>query len=99
MANINLGKIRSLGYQRGFAESELSRQRAEAKMAEEDRAYQRLLKRDEENRAFQSGEAEKTRESSTEQARLTREAARIRHDEATRQADRLFKLKKKQSLY
>ena len=96
MANINLGKIRSLGYQRGFAESELSRQRAEAKMAEEDRAYQRLLKRDEENRAFQSGEAEKTRESSTEQARLTREAARIRHDEATRQADRLFKLKKKQ---
>lgn len=75
MANINLGKIRSLGYQRGFAESELSRQRAEAKIAEEDRAYQRLLKRDEETRAFQADQSEKGRATTIEQAGLTREQA------------------------
>lgn len=75
MANINLGNIRRLGFIKGLADSELARQAAQAKIAEEDRAYQRLLKRDEETRAFQSAEAEKTRAASAEQARLTRKQA------------------------
>ena len=74
MANINLGKIRSLGRQRGFATAISDRLAAEAKMAEEDRAYQRLLKRDEENRAFQSTEAEKTRAAAEARAKISAEA-------------------------
>ena len=61
MANINLGNIRRLGFIKGLADSELARQAARAKIAEEDRAYQRLLERDEALRAHQSAEAEKGR--------------------------------------
>ena len=82
MANINLGKIRRLGFIKGLADSELARQAAQAKIAEEDRAYQRLLKRDEETRAFQSLESEKGRAASAEQARLTRKQAKETADRA-----------------
>ena len=79
MANINLGNIRKLGFIRGLADAELARQAAEAKIAEEDRAYQRLLERDEALRKYQSGEAEKGRVFQADQAKTlakaTKEAA------------------------
>ena len=68
MANINLGNIRRLGFIRGLADSEIARQAAQAKIAEEDRAYQRLLERDEALREYQSAEADKTRAFTKSQA-------------------------------
>ena len=82
MANINLGNIRRLGFIKGLADSELARQAAQAKIAEEDRAYQRLLKRDEETRAFQAAESAKGRE-------LTRE--RMAYEAEDRAATAAFR--------
>ena len=84
MANINLGNIRRLGFIKGLADSELARQAARAKIAEEDRAYQRLLERDEALRAHQSAEAEKGRE-------LTRE--RMGYEAEDRSATAAFRTK------
>ena len=78
MANINLGNIRRLGFIKGLADSELARQAARAKIAEEDRAYQRLLERDEALRAYQSAEAEKTRAFTKSQAEILAEQTKAR---------------------
>ena len=80
MANINLGNIRRLGFIRGLADSELARQAAQAKIAEEDRAYQRLLKRDEALREYQSAEAEKTRAFTKSQAEILAEQTKARQE-------------------
>ena len=90
MANINLGNIRKLGFIRGLADAELARQAAEAKIAEEDRAYQRLLERDEALRKYQSGEAEKGRVFQADQAETLAKATKEAADKIAKENKRKF---------
>ena len=104
MATINLGNIRRLGFIKGLADSELARQAARAKIAEEDRAYQRLLERDEALRAYQSAEADKTRAFTKSQAEIAakREQARqeildARYKDEQDESKRRFGITQKQT--